>query len=174
METSSRQPSLPNRHALSRTRAWELSLLCRLNVKYWRIMLDRKRRANRIAQFAPVAAGTLGGVVVKLWGYPWLQAGIPPVVGLVGGPLLSLLGFAQAVWRFRAYFQRWSELCHDAEDLWTEGETCGWGGTRVGGTLERLKERERLYHSQEYDKPVLHLLDQCQRELWTELGQAYD
>jgi hypothetical protein len=135
-------------------------------------MLSRSRAARARVPLLLAAIGVAGSIIAKVCHYSWIETAMPGLVGLLA-TVITRATSERTVSRLARYFERWSELGHDAQDLWQEGERFRWAGTQVAKNLERLTERERNYHSQEYDAPNARILEECQRELWAEIGQPY-
>ncbi len=167
---------MSNRHdkaQVTRNEAWQLCLRSRLNVIYWRKVIRRtKTRISRVCLWVLIVCA-IGTVLAKLFGQPWLLAGMPIAVGLVAQILRARIS-KKAIAETTLTYSRWSDQRHDAERAWNEGVQRGFGVLGVERQVLRLRERDKMFHSLELDEPDRALLQESQRELWKELGVEYD
>ncbi len=162
-----------NKAQVRRNEAWELWLRSRLNVIYWRKVIRRtKTKISRACLWVFIACAG-GTVLAKLFGQPWLLAGMPIAIGLVVQILRAQIS-KKAIAETALTYSRWSDQRHDADRVWKTGEALGWGSHNVEKEVLQLRERDKLFHSLELDEPDRALLDESQRELWKELGAEYD
>ena len=158
---------------LRRVQAWELFLLTRLNVCYWQKTISYRMSVVWWITVGIAVIGCLGSVIAYKARAPWVAAALP---ALTGATVVVLRGKISSLpnWKPRLWFERWSGLRHDVENLWRAGEKRGWANQNVISTLSTVVERERNYHSQEYETTNKTRLHECQRQLWSELGAPYD
>ncbi len=156
-----------------RNEAWELWLKSRLNVIYFKRVIDRNNnRATKIS-YCVFLAGAIGTAAAKYFGQPWILSGIPIVVGLIA-QVVRVPFSDKANIKAEFAMSRWSDLRHDSERVWKSGEKLGWRSQDVESKLLQLREREKVFDSLETEKTDRAILNDSQRELWNELGQPYD
>lgn len=156
-----------------RNEAWELWLKSRLNVIYFKRVIDRNNKKATKISYCVFLIGAIGTAAAKYFGQPWILSGIPIVVGLIAQVIRVPLS-DKANTKAEIAVSRWSDLRHDSERVWKSGEGIGWHPQNVENRLLQLREREKVFDSIETEKTNRAILHDSQRELWNELGQIYD
>ncbi len=155
-----------------RKRTWKIRYTSRINECYWkRVHSRRELRANVLKCVLALAVFGVSISPVFLpigWG-PAIATAAVALVGTIGGHFYSNVRTA----RVQAYCRQWSELFHDADTLWDEGETRGWGRSHMESGVDRLNSRMGEYQKHEMEDQNNRLVDQCQREFYRNLNAAY-
>ena len=139
-------------HTHRRKRVWQTVYIGRLNVCYWKKTL-KKRESISVVLKCVVAVVVFGLTVSPLlfsigWG-PALVSALITLVLSFGG----IFVVNARTTKVREYCRQWSELRHDAEVLWQEGEDLGWNRKIVVNQMERLDGRMRAYQANELEDP---------------------
>lgn len=146
-----------------RHEAWQLRYVSLLNSIYWPKIICSRKRKQRIYVVLIVVLGALITITVQLFG-SWILAAASGGMTV----LLSILRFcvetADTKDAKRSY-ERWSELCSDADRLWDKGERNGWRKNDLEQRIAELSERERQYQSSEYEGQQNELVRECQRQV---------
>jgi hypothetical protein len=160
----------PKEHRRSET--WQIVYISRLNVCYWKAILKRRqRRSLNLKCGVPVVvfALTISPFISPI---PWNPAIIAALLTLTVSLGTIFLVNAKTT-RVKSYCRQWSELLHDSELLWREGDDLGWGRQHVLPEIERLGARMRSYQASEFECPDRQLIVQCERELHNQLGVVF-
>lgn len=148
-----------------RNRAWHLAHISRLNACYWKKVQTQRQR---------VSVGLNSGVLLLVF----LIAVSPSILAIKWNPALltASMTFVAALLvafpvksrmnRAKDYSKQWSELRHDSELLWDEGDHRGWGREHAGEELARLDARMREYQAAEREQQNTRIVVECERELY--------
>lgn len=151
-----------------RARTWRVLYIARVNACYWRAVLARRHRWGLAIQVAgPIAvfAITASPTVLDIMRDPTLLIGLVVLIATLGESLRTSI----QIRRTEDHCRQWSELSHDAESLWDEGENMGWDRPSLEAVLARLDARERQYQATELESPNRNLLNYCDRQVEQQL-----
>jgi hypothetical protein len=155
-----------------RAEAWQVVYIARVNVCYWKAVLAKRRRQSmtlRCALPLLVFTLTISPVVSPIAWNPALLAASLTLAASLGREFLV----SARTTRLKNYCRQWSELLHDAELLWREGDDLGWGQRHLAAQIERLSARMRSFQADELESPNTQILVNCERELYKGLGLPF-
>jgi len=159
-------------HENRRQRAWEVRYICRLNECYWKRIFHSRR--SRLFWFHCIWPIVVFCVLVSptAFDFEWNPAIVLGLLSLAIS-LVTEFGLGKRTERLRSYCRDWSELAHDGNILWREGEDRGWGRETVISQLSRLETRMCTSQANELEHPNNSILIECERELYEERGLPF-
>lgn len=153
--------------------AWNLLYVARVNVCYWKSIIERHHKRCRLAEFCAAGIGLIASILIFVANSDWTTAVIPAIssflIAVVGSPLGKLWKPSEP----KIGHERWSELTSEVEALWRHGEERGWEEQDITSRTAVLVEREKQYQAHEYLNPQRKVLEKCEAQVHSELTQTY-
>jgi hypothetical protein len=138
-----------------------------LNVFYWQEMVSRRRRKRALLRFGIGTAGAVVSAIIYFLDQKWSTC---------CSAVAALLTVAFTIWwegqdvkSAELGHGTWSELNHDADKLWREGEDGGWTA-KLDEKLGRLDERAKHNQMSEKEPDDDQLILKCETRVNTYLS----
>jgi hypothetical protein len=157
----------------NRLDAWNLLWVTRVNVCYWKSLIELYEKRCRLAQYCALGIALAASIIVYIASRNWVSTMIYAISGfliaIIGGPLAKLWSTGEG----RKGHERWSQLSSDADVLWRHGEQIGWHDSDITVRAAQLAEREKQYHAHEYHNPRSSVLKKCEALVRSQLTSEY-
>lgn len=153
---------------LRRNEAWRLRFIARLNVCYWQKTVARKGTVRVRVRWGCVIAGFAITVALVFVTKDWFKSVAPAVLTLVvtGGTLVVEIPSSKEA---RVAFERWSDLSHEVETLWTYGEYYEWDHAKTEPSVQKFVEREKNHQARDIHDPNAKIRKHCHTMVSEEL-----
>ncbi len=153
--------------------AWNLLFVTKVNVCYWKRLIELYEKRCRWAQYYAFGMGVTAAIIIYIANRNWVTTVITAISGfliaVIGGPLAKLWMTGEG----KKGHERWSQLCSDADVLWRHGEQRGWDNPDITARAAQLAEREKQYQAHEYHNPKTSVLKKCEVLVHSEMDSAY-
>jgi len=157
----------------NRPDAWNVLFVAKVNVCYWKSLIELYEKWRRCAQYVASGIGLIAAIIVYIANRNGVTTVVTAIsaflIAVIGGPYVNRERTSEAKWGHR----RWSELCSEAEALWRHGEERGWGDSDMTARTAALVEREKQYHAHEYHNEKALVLSDCEARVQSDMATAY-
>ena len=158
-EIANLPPGEADESDLRRDRVWHYYYKSLLTEEYWAKKVTLARKRIQFRDIAVIVSGILLAGGLGAVGAGWL-ARLVPIIATIAVEIFFRLSKRSDLAIAESAKSGWSEIAHDLDELWREGEHRSWDSS-VDNPITKYSERIRAAQAAEVDAQDDDLVNEC-------------